>query len=567
MIDSVTLGNATHWTKAPFDTETIAETKNLLAEGGDELINAFYKNLEFGTGGLRGIMGVGTNKINKYTIGLASQGLANYILKAAKAPHSVAIAFDSRNNSDYFASVAADVLSANGIKVFLYESLRPTPQLSFTIRNLNCSAGIVITASHNPKEYNGYKVYWNDGGQLVPPHDKNVIAEVNAIKSVGEIKFEPNTQLVELIGKDMDQKYLHTLSGYLNQNLQKDVKVVYTAIHGTGIVSIPALLQKTGYNNVYLVEEQAVADGNFPTVKSPNPEEKAALSMAIDKAIEVNADIVLGTDPDADRVGIAVKNHKNEFELLNGNQTASVLFYYMMQKANLQQNKYFVCKTIVTSELITQIANHFHIPIYNTLTGFKYIAELIRNKEGKEKFLCGGEESYGYLIGDEIRDKDAVISSAMLVEVAAWAKQKGITFFDILLDIYQKIGFYREALVSLTKQGKKGLDEIEALMASYRNNPPKQLGGFEVEKIHDYALLTTTMKSGEKEKIELPVSNVIQFLLSDGSLVTARPSGTEPKIKFYFSVKGELKNANEFDSAWEKLGNKIEAFKTDLINQ
>jgi phosphoglucomutase len=561
------INNATPWTLPPFDEETITETKKLIAENGENLVDSFYKSLEFGTGGLRGIMGVGTNKINKYTIGLATQGLANYLKKAGKAPLSVAIALDCRNNSDYFAQVAADVLSANGIQVYVYESLRATPQLSYTIRQLNCSAGIVITASHNPKEYNGYKVYWNDGGQLVPPHDKNVIDEVNKIKSVSDVKFEPNVELVNLLGHEMDEKYLNTLNQLLSDDVDKNTKVVYTSIHGTGIVSIPKLLAKKGYKNVYVVEEQATPDGNFPTVVSPNPEEKAALDLALEKGKEVDADIILGTDPDADRVGIAVKNLEGNFELLNGNQTASVLFYYMMQKANLNEHPYFVCKTIVTSELITEVANHFKIPIYNTLTGFKYIAEVIKEKEGKEKFLCGGEESYGYLIGDDVRDKDAVISAAMLVEVAAWAKQNGKSFYELLLEVYQTIGFYREALVSLTKKGKKGLDEIQDMMKNYRATPLKLLGGFKVVKIHDYQTSKTTLVAENKEvEISLPKSNVIQFLLEDGSLVTARPSGTEPKIKFYFSVKGNLNSKASFNQDWEALGQKIESFKADLIS-
>ena len=565
-MDATVKQRAEIWTQPPFDEATIAEVKRLIEEDTDEIVDAFYQNLSFGTGGLRGIMGVGTNKINKYTIGLATQGLANYLKKQGSTPLSVAIAFDSRNNSDYFASVAADVLSANGIKVYLYESLRPTPQLSYTIRALSCSAGIVITASHNPKEYNGYKVYWNDGGQLVPPHDKNVINEVNAIKSVDEVRFEPVKELVELIGKELDEQYLKTLNSYLSKDVDKQLNVVYTSIHGTGIVSIPKLLEKAGYQNIFVVEQQATPDGNFPTVVSPNPEEKAALDLALEKGIEVNADIILGTDPDTDRVGIAVKDQNGEFVLLNGNQTASVLFYYMIQKTDLTANNYFVCKTIVTSELISEMANHFKIPIYNTLTGFKYIAEVIREKEGKEKFLVGGEESYGYLIGDEVRDKDAVISAAMLVEVAAWAKKQGKSFFDILLDVYQNIGFYREALVSITKKGKKGLDEIQAMMSNYRTNPPSHLGGLAVTKTFDYQTLEIKeLSTGKTTPIDLPSSNVIQFLLEDGSLVTARPSGTEPKIKFYFSVKGNLNSTESYSEAWSNLGAKIEAFKSDLI--
>ena len=558
------LEKAKTWTLPPFDDKTIGLTKSLIEENNSDLVDSFYKNLEFGTGGLRGIMGVGTNRINKYTIGMATQGLANYLkISFPDQDISVAIAHDSRNNSDYFTKVASNVLSGNGIEVFVFDGLRPTPQLSYTLRRLKCKAGIVITASHNPKEYNGYKVYWEDGGQLVPPHDKNVINEVQNI-AIENIQFEGDENLITVLGPEMDQEYRNTIKDYLSDDVDLTTKIVYTSIHGTGVTQIPELLEEMGYKNVFTVKEQDVADGNFPTVVSPNPEESEALAMALSLGKEKDADIILGTDPDADRVGIAVKNTKGETVLLNGNQTAAVMFYYILNKTELKPN-HFVAKTIVTSELIAEIAKHFDVKLYNTLTGFKYIAEVINLKYGKEEFICGGEESYGYLIGDKVRDKDAVMSAAMLCETAAWAKLQGKSFYDLLLDIYVEVGFYREHLISITKKGKTGLEEIKAMMESYRNNPPSELGNIKVEAISDYQLsVKSNLISGVKETITLPQSNVIQFHLADGSLITARPSGTEPKIKFYYSVKGELKSKENFDSAWAELGNKIETFSKDL---
>ena len=558
------LEKAKTWTLPPFDDKTIGLTKSLIEENNSDLVDSFYKNLEFGTGGLRGIMGVGTNRINKYTIGMATQGLANYLKTSFPDQDiSVAIAHDSRNNSDYFTKVASNVLSGNGIEVFVFDGLRPTPQLSYTLRRLKCKAGIVITASHNPKEYNGYKVYWEDGGQLVPPHDKNVINEVQNI-AIENIQFEGDENLITVLGPEMDQEYRNTIKDYLSEDVDLTTKIVYTSIHGTGVTQIPELLEEMGYNNVFTVKEQDVADGNFPTVTSPNPEESEAMAMALSLGKEKDADIILGTDPDADRVGIAVKNTKGKTVLLNGNQTAAVMFYYILNKTELKPN-HFVAKTIVTSELIAEIAKYFNVKLYNTLTGFKYIAEVINLKYGKEEFICGGEESYGYLIGDKVRDKDAVMSAAMLCETAAWAKSQGKSFYDLLLDIYVEVGFYREHLISITKKGKTGLEEIKAMMESYRNNPPSELGNIKVEAISDYQLsVKSNLTSGAKETITLPQSNVIQFHLADGSLITARPSGTEPKIKFYYSVKGELKSKENFDSAWAELGTKIETFSKDL---
>lgn len=558
------LEKAKTWTLPPFDDKTIGLTKSLIEENNSDLVDSFYKNLEFGTGGLRGIMGVGTNRINKYTIGMATQGLANYLKTSFPDQDiSVAIAHDSRNNSDYFTKVASNVLSGNGIEVFVFDGLRPTPQLSYTLRRLKCKAGIVITASHNPKEYNGYKVYWEDGGQLVPPHDKNVINEVQNI-AIENIQFEGDENLITVLGPEMDQEYRNTIKDYLSEDVDLTTKIVYTSIHGTGVTQIPELLEEMGYNNVFTVKEQNVADGNFPTVISPNPEESEAMAMALSLGKEKDADIILGTDPDADRVGIAVKNTKGKTVLLNGNQTAAVMFYYILNKTELKPN-HFVAKTIVTSELIAEIAKYFNVKLYNTLTGFKYIAEVINLKYGKEEFICGGEESYGYLIGDKVRDKDAVMSAAMLCETAAWAKSQGKSFYDLLLDIYVEVGFYREHLISITKKGKTGLEEIKAMMESYRNNPPSELGNIKVEAISDYQLsVKSNLTSGAKETITLPQSNVIQFHLADGSLITARPSGTEPKIKFYYSVKGELKSKENFDSAWAELGTKIETFSKDL---
>lgn len=556
------------------DSESQSEIQRLLNQDNEtDLVDAFYKDLEFGTGGLRGIMGVGSNRINKYTVGMATQGLSNYLLKTYPNEQiKVAIAHDSRNNSRYFAEVTADVFSANGIQVYFFDGLRPTPELSYAIRTLGCHSGVVLTASHNPKEYNGYKAYWNDGAQLVPPHDKNVIEEVEAIEGLDAVKFDRNDDKVQMVGQDIDEQYLKdvkelSLSPEAIQN-QHDLKIVFTPIHGTGVTLVPPILKKLGFTNVHVVEEQAEPDGNFPTVVYPNPEESEALSIAIRQATEMDADLVMGTDPDADRVGIAAKNLKGEFEILNGNQAGSMLVYYLLKKwkeAGKLDGKQFVAKTIVTTELIRKIAEHYEVDCYDTLTGFKYIAALIKDKEGQQTFVGGGEESYGYLIGDFVRDKDAVASCAMIAEMTAYVKDQGMSLYDFLLETYEQFGLYRELLVSLTKKGKSGVEEIRQMMRNLRENPPKSIVGEEVVTITDYLEGTETdTKSGSQRPIEFPESNVLQFFTEKGTKVSARPSGTEPKIKFYFSVNDELLNRSEFPQKWEALGKKVDAIVEDM---
>ena len=561
---------AKQWLHPSFDEATRTEVQRLIDENGQDLIESFHKDLDFGTGGLRGIMGVGTNRVNNYTLGMATQGLANYLKKAfPKEAVSVAIAFDSRNNSDTFARKIAEILAANGFEAYLFESLRPTPELSYAVRKNNCKAGIVITASHNPSEYNGYKVYWEDGAQLVPPHDTNVINEVRKISNPSEVKTDYRSWNIIPLGVETDRNYWESISSVASQQHDSDLKIVYTSLHGTGVKSIPQVLDLLGYQNVTVLEEQATPDGNFPTVESPNPEEAAALELAIKKAERIGADIVLGTDPDADRVGIAVRNNHGKFVLLNGNQTAAVLVRYMLKKwsdsGEIDGNQ-FICKTIVTSELLKDIADHYKVKTYSTLTGFKWIADVIRKKEGKEKFIVGGEESYGYLIDDFVRDKDAVISAVMICEAAAVAKAKGGSFFNDLLDIYKDIAFYKEKLISVTKKGISGSQEIAAMMDSFRNNPPQEVAGYKTRLIRDYQLQEEKdLISGKITGIELPKSNVIQVVLEDGSLFTARPSGTEPKIKFYISVKGnKLSDISEFDTAEKELEDKISAIVNAL---
>ncbi|MFT4834950.1 MAG: phosphoglucomutase [Marinoscillum sp.] len=556
------------------DESTKSAIKEMMAEPGhNELSECFYKNLEFGTGGLRGIMGVGSNRINKYTIGMATQGLANYLKKTFTGKNiSVAIAHDSRNNSRFFAETTAAVCSANGIKVYLFEALRPTPELSFAIRHLGCQSGVVLTASHNPKEYNGYKAYWDDGAQMVPPHDKNVIIEVEKISSIDDVNFESNSDLIVSIGKEVDEPYLKMIEGLsLSPEAiakEKDMKIVFSGIHGTGTVLVPPILKRLGFTNVVEVAEQAIADGNFPTVVYPNPEEPEALSLALKKAREIDADLVMATDPDADRVGIAVKNDKGEFQLLNGNQTGTLLLYYLMRKwkenDKLDGNQ-FIVKTIVTTDLIEKIANKYGVTLYNTLTGFKYIAEVIRNLEGKSKFIGGGEESYGYLIGDDVRDKDAIASCAMIAEMAAWAKAEGTTLYELLKSIHVEFGLYQESLKSITKKGKTGADEITQMMVRLRENPPKKLAGSALIELIDYELSTSkNISTGELSKINYPKSDVLQFLTSDGTKVSVRPSGTEPKIKFYFSVNSKVPSKEEYDAIITSLHAKTEAVIKDL---
>ena len=543
---------ATEWLDPFFDLETRKTVENLLNNSPEELEECFYKDLEFGTGGMRGIMGVGNNRINNYTIGKATLGLAHY-LKDQKANRSlsVAIAYDSRNRSGEFAEIAANILAANGIKAYLFSDLRPTPVLSYAVRQLNCDAGIVITASHNPKEYNGYKVYWDDGGQLVAPHDKGVMDAVNAISSFSEINFEGPSDLIEKIDDVIDRPYKEAVKGLLSENEKTDnsIGVVYTSLHGTGITMIPEILNELGFENIHLVKDQSEPDGDFPTVDSPNPEERSALAKAIDLAKEVDAELVLGTDPDADRVGLAIKDNNNEWILLNGNQAGSILVNYLLEKLDPSlSSTSFVCKTIVTTDLVEDIAKSHNVKCFSTLTGFKFIAQIIKKYEGELNFIGGGEESFGYLAGDFVRDKDAVISSVLFTQIAAKCKAEGITIFDYLLSIYKKHGVYKERLVSLTKKGKAGLEEIKEMMENYRANTPKELAGEKVVAFSDYKESKRMFfPSGESQKIDLETSNVLQFKTDQGSLITIRPSGTEPKIKFYFSVK-ETENASLFDN-------------------
>ena len=556
------------------DDESKAEIRQLLTpERESDLTDAFYKSLEFGTGGLRGIMGVGSNRVNKYTIGMATQGLSNYLLDTYPDQEiKVAIAHDSRNNSRYFAEVTAAVFSANGIQVYFFDDLRPTPELSFAIRTLDCQSGVVLTASHNPKEYNGYKAYWADGAQLVPPHDKNVIDEVMAIESLDDIKFEKDDSKIQEIGADIDEQYLEALQGLSLSpdavKAQHDLKIVFTPIHGSSITLVPKALERLGFTNVHIVASQAEPDGNFPTVVYPNPEESDALSIALKEAKEIDADLVMGTDPDADRVGIAVKNLQGEFEILNGNQTGSMLVYYLLlkwQEAGKLDGKQFVAKTIVTTELIRKIAEHFEVDYYDTLTGFKYIAALIREKEGEQTFIGGGEESYGYLIGDFVRDKDAVSACAMIAEMAAFVKNQDLQLIDFLLDMYDKFGLYREKLVSFTKKGKSGVEEIKQMMRELRKNPPKTIVGEPVTRVIDYLEgMETDTATGKQKPIEFPESNVLQFITEQGTKVSARPSGTEPKIKFYVSVNTAMDSIEDFIIEWEKLDQKADAVVQDM---
>ncbi len=523
------------WLNGNFDQQTKDEINRLEKENLNDLIEAFYKNLEFGTGGLRGIMGVGTNRMNKYTVGMATQGFANYLNKTYPDQEiKVAIAHDCRNNSRFFAETVANVFGANGIKVFLFESLRPTPELSFTIRHLGCNGGVICTASHNPKEYNGYKAYWNDGGQLVPPHDVNVMDEVAAIASVDDVKFTGGEQNVTIIGKEVDDAYIAMVKGLSVYPdviaKQHDLKIVYTPIHGSGIKLVPRALETFGFTNVHIVKEQEVPDGNFPTVVYPNPEEPEAMSIGLKYAKELDADILLGTDPDSDRVGVGIKNHKGEWILMNGNQTAVLAFSYLIEarKAKqIAQTNDMVIKTIVTTNLIDDIAKANDIACYNVLTGFKWIAELIKEKEGKENYVIGGEESFGLMIGDKVRDKDAVSAVALLCEMAAYEKDKGKTLYDKLIELYIQYGFYYEKLVSITKKGMSGQEEIAKMMEGFRNSPPKVLYGSRVAQLLDYELhVGKDLDTGETWKIDLPTSNVLQFILEDGSKISARPSGT-----------------------------------------
>ena len=564
---------ANKWLEDDFDEQTRAGVKNLLENDEQELVESFYRDLEFGTGGLRGIMGVGTNRMNIYTVGMATQGLCNYLIKNFSGLNEikVAIAYDCRNNSRLFAETTAGIFAANGIKAYLFNELKPTPQLSFAIRHFGCQGGVVITASHNPKEYNGYKVYWDDGGQIISPHDKNIIEEVNNISDIRKVSFDGPADLIEKIGEEFDSLYIEKLASVsLSPDIiqkQKDLKIVYTPIHGTGVKLVPQALEAYGFKNVFHVEEQDVVDGNFPTVKSPNPEEPAALKMALEKARAIDADLVMATDPDADRVGIAVKDEKGEYVLLNGNQTGAVLFYYLLrkwdEKGMITGNEYMV-KTIVTTDLLAEIADKYKVQSYDVLTGFKYIADIMRKNEGKSTFIVGAEESYGYLAGEFVRDKDAVMSCALIAEITAWAKDQGKSLYDILLDIYQEFGYYKERLISVYKKGKSGAEEIQKMMENFRSSPPETINGSEVVLVHDYLKQNTFDNiSHLRYDINLPKSNVLQFILQDKSKVTIRPSGTEPKIKFYFSVQID-KNDKEGEEINKELDKKIDGIIDDL---
>ncbi|HMJ46777.1 MAG TPA: phospho-sugar mutase [Ferruginibacter sp.] len=560
------------WLAGNYDAATKEEIKKLQAENPDELADAFYKNLEFGTGGLRGIMGTGTNRMNKYTVGMATQGYANYLKQSFGNDISVAIAHDSRNNSRTFAEITANVFAANGIKVYLFESLRPTPELSFAIRYFKCKGGVVCTASHNPKEYNGYKAYWDDGAQMVPPHDKNVIKEVEKIASVDDVKWNGGEKNINIIGIEVDDEYLHMVKGLSVYpeacKKQHDLKIVYTPIHGTGIKLVPDALTLYGFTNVHVVEEQSRPDGNFPTVAYPNPEEKETMSIGLTQAAALDADILLGTDPDADRVGIGLKNLEGEWVLMNGNQTALLAFNYMIEarKAKgIAEKNDMVVKTIVTTDMIDVIAKANGVNCYNVLTGFKWISSLIKEKENKENYIIGGEESFGLMIGDKIRDKDAVSAVAILCEMAAYEKEKGRSLFEKLVDLYVTYGFYKENLVSITKKGMNGAAEISAMMEQYRNNPPQVIDGIAVKELLDYELQKgTDISNGNTWKIDLPKSNVLQFILEDGTKISARPSGTEPKIKFYFSVNTTLKSATDLNATEKMMDDKIQRIINEL---
>jgi phosphoglucomutase len=558
------------WLSGNYDQATKDAISSLQT---DELADSFYRNLEFGTGGLRGIMGVGTNRMNKYTVGMATQGFANYLKKTyGNEPMSVVIGHDSRNNSRFFAETTAGVFAANGIQVYLFEALRPTPELSYAIRRLGCKAGVVCTASHNPKEYNGYKAYWNDGGQLVPPHDKNVIREVEAITSVDEVNWTGGEANISLIGRDMDEAYINmvkSLSVYPEViQAQHDLSIVYTPIHGTGITLVPEVLSRFGFTNVHIVEAQATPDGNFPTVGYPNPEESETMAMGLAMAKSLDADILLGTDPDADRVGIGVKNQKGEWVLMNGNQTAVLAFAYLIEarKAKgIAKPNDMVISTIVTTAMINEVAKQNGVACYNVLTGFKWIAELIKEKEANENYVIGGEESFGLMIGNEIRDKDAVSAVALLCEMAAYEKAKGKSLFDKMIELYMQYGFFYEQLISITKKGMNGQKEIAAMMEGFRTNTPKAIDGSEVVEMLDYELQTgKNLLSGETWQLQLPKSNVLQFMTADGSKISARPSGTEPKIKFYFSVHTRLSSKEAYDHTFAELDQKIQRIIKDM---
>ncbi len=570
------IAKAQVWLGEAYDAETRAEVKRMLdAEDKTELIEAFYKDLEFGTGGLRGIMGAGSNRMNIYTVGAATQGLANYLKEAfADLPEiSVVVGHDVRNNSRKFAEIVADIFSANGIKVYLFDSFRPTPELSFAIRHLGCQSGVNITASHNPKEYNGYKAYWEDGAQIIAPHDVNIIDNVNKIKGVEDIKFQGDKSKIEIIGEKMDADFLAAIKGLQLSpeavERHADMKIVYTPIHGTGVELIPRSLMNYGFRNIIHVPEQDVPSGDFPTVASPNPEVPSAMAMAIAKAKETGADLVMASDPDADRIGCVLRDDNGEYVLINGNQIVMILLNYIMTRnAELGRldGKEYIVKTIVTTETIKSIAEKNNIPMYDCYTGFKWIAAVIRDNEGTARYLGGGEESYGFLAEDFARDKDAVSAISLMAEAAAWARDKGMNFLQMLQDIYIKYGFSREAGISVVRQGKAGAEEIQAMMKQFRENPPKSIGGSPVTVIKDYdSLNLTDVATGNVTKMDMPTtSNVLQYFTEDGTKISVRPSGTEPKIKFYIEVKGHMASAADYADAINAADAKIETVKKDL---
>ncbi len=567
-IDPEILEKINNWLMQPIDEDDKQWILENLNSNPRELEEAFYQDLEFGTGGLRGIIGIGSNRMNKYTVSIATQGLANYILQNANKPFKVVIAYDSRNMSKEFANISAEVLSSNNIEVFLFSELRPTPLLSFAVRYLQATAGIVITASHNPKQYNGYKVYWSDGGQLVPPHDKGVINEVKKVGEYSNVKKNYNASLIHTIHDEIDIAYLNQLNKlqFLSEIVPKSQKIVYTPLHGTGVTLVPKALHSWGFDKLYLVEEQSIPDGNFPTTKSPNPEEKAAMELAIKKAKQTDADLILATDPDADRVGTGIKMPNNDYKLLNGNQIAALLTYYnleMRKNLNSLPSNAFIVKTIVTTELMREIADDYNVKTYDVLTGFKYIAELIRLKEGKETFICGGEESYGFLSADWVRDKDAIMTSCQIAELQEYAAMHGKTLIDILQMLYEKYGYYLEDQKSISMTGIEGMENMKKLMDNYRNNPPEMINNIPAVKILDYqSSKIKNLKTNSIDSIDLPKSNVLQFILEDNTKITIRPSGTEPKIKYYFAIVKKNTNNESFEQMWAKLLSEMEELKT-----
>jgi phosphoglucomutase len=565
---------ASQWLSDLYDPETRRKVKDLMEQHEEELIECFYRDLEFGTGGLRGIMGAGTNRMNIYTVAMATQGLSNYLKKEfSNIPQiKVAIAHDSRNNSKLFAQTTANIFSANGFKVYLFEDLRPTPELSFAIRHFKCQSGVVITASHNPKEYNGYKAYWDDGGQIIAPHDKLIIQEVQSIQSMEHVNFKARPENIEMVGKEIDDIYTDKIVGLsLSPEVikrQHQLKIVYTPLHGSGITLVPVVLKKFGFSNVIGVPEQNVPDGNFPTIHSPNPEESAALELAIKKAEETSADIVLATDPDADRVGVVVKNSQGKYIILNGNQSASLLINYLLSKWAAKgklKGKEYIVKTIVTTELLADIARKYKVTCYDVLTGFKYIADVIKTFEGQKIFVGGGEESYGYLAGEFVRDKDAVMSCALIAEAAAYAKDQGMTMYEQLLEIYREFGLYKEKLISVVKMGKSGVEEIQEMMRNFRQNPPEQVNHSRMTEVMDYLDEKCLEKANRKNGgIIIPKSDVLQFFTADGTKISIRPSGTEPKIKFYIGAKEAMPDIRDYNAVNEALDKKIDKVIADL---